>query len=148
MVNELVHAGRVFSVEDWHAVRETTRCLEKASSTLSDQPVGLLKYLGNYRDWTLKRAQSCAESSFEISNLGRFESAQGVDEGGEAKCRIGRMTFSRSTVAFGAALNTSVVSGGDGGLSIGFSWQEGVLEDEVVERVVEGFRKGVEGEGF
>ena len=55
------------------------------------------------------------------------------------------MTFSRSAVGFGAAITTSVMMGNDGGLSVGWSWQEGVVERKLVESVMEGFRKGVEG---
>lgn len=87
------------------------------------------------------------DAAFEISNLGRFAD----DDAGEASgapWRVGRMVFSRSAVAFGAALNTSVVSGGDGALTIGFSWQEGVVEDELVEGVVGGFKMYFESEGF
>ncbi|EMD96664.1 hypothetical protein COCC4DRAFT_209277 [Bipolaris maydis ATCC 48331] len=82
------------------------------------------------------------DAAFEISNVGRFES-------GEAgRWQVGRMAFSRSAVAFGAPLNTSVVSGADGGLTIGFCWQEGVLEDAFVEGVVKGFGGYFESEGF
>lgn len=86
------------------------------------------------------------DAAFEISNLGRFEEVQRVNQGGN--CSIGRMIFSRSTVAFGAALNTSVVSGADGGLTVGFSWQECVVETSVVESVVKGFKDYFESDAF
>lgn len=53
------------------------------------------------------------DAAFEISNVGQFAGSAGDEEA--AKWRVGRMVFSRSAVAFGAALNTSVVSGADGG---------------------------------
>ncbi|USP76828.1 hypothetical protein yc1106_04102 [Curvularia clavata] len=86
------------------------------------------------------------DAAFEVSNLGRFgdEAAEAAD----SQWRVGRMTFSRSAVAFGAALNTSVVSGGDGALTIGFSWQEGVVDDALVEAVVGGFKKYFDSESF
>ncbi|XP_014558672.1 hypothetical protein COCVIDRAFT_93803 [Bipolaris victoriae FI3] len=85
------------------------------------------------------------DAAFEISNIGRFMRGAGDEE---AKWRVGRMAFSRSAVAFGAPLNTSVVSGADGGLTIGFCWQEGVLEDRFVDGVVKGFGGYFESEGF
>ena len=90
------------------------------------------------------------DAAFEISNLGRFLPSSSpsfdVPDGAcEGRCRIGRMTFSRSAVGFGAAITTSVMMGNDGGLSVGWSWQEGVVERKLVESVMEGFRKGVEG---
>ncbi|KAF2852398.1 hypothetical protein T440DRAFT_447105 [Plenodomus tracheiphilus IPT5] len=74
------------------------------------------------------------DAAFEVSNLGRFSDYS------EAKSvpqwRIGRMTFSRSAVAFGAAITTSAVSGGDGALTISFSWQEDIVDDSFVDSVI------------
>ena len=92
------------------------------------------------------------DAAFEISNLGRFHDASanqlrcGDDD--SAHWHIGRMDFSRSAVAFGAAVTTSVVTGADGGLSVGFCWQDGVVERSAVEQVMRGCREGVEGYGF
>ncbi|KAI4940319.1 hypothetical protein J4E86_010953 [Alternaria arbusti] len=91
------------------------------------------------------------DAAFEISNLGRFHDPSadllrcGDDD--PAYWRIGRMVFSRSAVAFGAAVTTSVVTGADGGLSVGFCWQDGVVGSSIVEQVVKGCREGVEGCG-
>jgi hypothetical protein len=90
------------------------------------------------------------DAAFEISNLGRFPppSSPSLDvpnDACEGRCRIGRMTFSRSAVGFGAAITTSVLMGNDGVLSVGWSWQEGVVGEKLVESVMEGFRKAVEG---
>ena len=88
------------------------------------------------------------DAAFEISNLGRFHdaSADHLPHGDNdaAHWRIGRMVFSRSAVAFGAAVTTSVVTGADGGLSVGFCWQDGVGEDCVVEQVMRECRQGIE----
>lgn len=86
------------------------------------------------------------DAAFEISNLGRFP-----DDGqtkAEAQWCIGRMAFSRSAVAFGAALTTSVISGADGGLTIGFSWQECVVDNAFVNNVIGRFREGFDSDGF
>jgi len=92
------------------------------------------------------------DAAFEISNLGRFQDrpAEQLPCGGDdaAHWRIGRMVFSRSAVAFGAAVTTSVVTGADGGVSVGFCWQNGVVDSSVVEQVMRGCKEGVEGCGF
>ncbi|KAI4906427.1 hypothetical protein J4E90_010501 [Alternaria incomplexa] len=59
------------------------------------------------------------DAAFEVSNLGRFippaadQLRHGNDEA--AHWQMGRMVFSRSAVAFGAAVTTSVVTGVEGG---------------------------------
>ncbi|KAI4606516.1 hypothetical protein J4E80_010052 [Alternaria sp. BMP 0032] len=92
------------------------------------------------------------DAAFEVSNLGRFSPPAAhqlrYDNDDAAQWKLGRMTFSRSAVAFGAALTTSVVTGADGGLTLGVCWQDGVVEDVVIEGVVRGVREGVEGGGF
>jgi hypothetical protein len=86
------------------------------------------------------------DAAFEISNLGRFP-VDGQTKA-EAQWRIGRMAFSRSALAFGAALTTSVISGADGALTIGFSWQECVVDNAFVNSVIRGFGEGFDSDGF
>ena len=92
------------------------------------------------------------DAAFEVSNLGRFVPPPADQlrhgNGNDAHWRMGRMAFSRSAVAFGTAVTTSVVTGADGGLTLGVCWQDGVVEDVVIEGVVRGVREGVEGGGF
>jgi len=136
-----------------HASKEIKRYLANSSPTgepytsiapfklIPDVAAVFTSLLGTTRD-----------AAFEISNLGRFHdpSAGFLRHGNDdaAHWRIGRMVFSRSAVAFGAAVTTSVVTGADGGLSVGFCWQDGVVENSVVEQGMRGCREGVEGCGF
>lgn len=78
------------------------------------------------------------DAAFEVSNLGAFPGP--AKAGADALWQVGRVTFSRSSVVSGSAVTMSVVSGGDGALSVGFSWQEGIVEDAMVDRLVQGVR--------
>ena len=136
-----------------HASKEIKRYLANSSPTgepytfiapfklIPDVAAVFTSLLGTIRD-----------AAFEISNLGRFHDASAhhlrCGDGDVCRWRMGRMVFSRSAVAFGAAVTTSVVTGADGGLSVGFCWQDGVVDSCVVEQVVKGCREGVEGCGF
>lgn len=71
------------------------------------------------------------DSAFEVSNLGVFDALK-TDGGWD----VGKIVFSRSAFASGSAIAVSVVSGSDGALSLGFTWQEGVVEEEVVDRLI------------
>jgi hypothetical protein len=46
--------------------------------------------------------------------------------------------FSRSAFVSGSAIAVGVVSGPDGCLSLGFSWQIGVVSDELVDKLIQG----------
>ncbi|KAI4941899.1 hypothetical protein J4E91_010449 [Alternaria rosae] len=135
-----------------HASKEIKRYLANASPTgepyTSIAPFKLIPDVAAVFTSLLGTARDAA---FEISNLGRFHD-QPADhlrygENGAARWRIGRMAFSRSAVAFGAAVTTSLVTAADGGLSVGFCWQDDVVERGVVEQVMRGCREGVEGCG-
>jgi hypothetical protein len=44
----------------------------------------------------------------------------------------------------GPPITTCVIIGGDGCLNVRFSWLEGIVEEELVEKVMLGMRKGLE----
>ena len=121
------------SDEDWTAVCRSTKRLSEASSTLSDQPIALLKYLSNFREWTLKNAGKPADASFSVSNLGVF------DEDSPADFEVEDMLFSQSADGTGAPLNINVASAKGGSLAIVITWWPGMLgvddEDVFVEEV-------------
>ena len=43
------------------------------------------------------------------------------------------MVFTQSVNVFGCAISTSVITGADGCLVLGFSWQRGVVEDSLMD---------------
>lgn len=79
------------------------------------------------------------DAALEVSNLGVFSDSS--KDRADPLWQVGRVTFSRSSVVSGSAVTMSVVSGGDGGLTIGFSWQEGVIDDDVVDKLIDGVRR-------
>jgi len=80
-------------------------------------------------------------SCFHVSNL----SVMKVEGKGKGQWEIGRVIFSRSAFVSGSAIAVGVMTGGDRCLTMGFCWQEGAVERDVVEMVVEKVRVGIEG---
>ena len=133
--------------EDWNSARHQTEHLEQVSNTLADQPVGLLRYLPNIRNWVVKEAERPAEESFSISNLGVFEDE--LEESPSAhhpkRWAIEDMIYSQSADATGAPLNINVVSlKKRGPLAIVPSWWPGMLtvddEEQFVEDICENMK--------
>lgn len=91
--------------------------------TIPDVSAVFKSTIGNDRD-----------AAFEVSNIGQVSNCAETES--DCQWRMGRVTFSRSSVVSGSAVTTSIVSGGDGALTIGFSWQEGVVEDSLVELLI------------
>lgn len=79
-------------------------------------------------------------TSFDVSNLGVMKiEGQDIQE-----WKVGKVVFSRSAFVSGSAIAAGVVTGADGCLTIGFCWQEGVVEIAIVETLVEKLRCEIE----
>lgn len=114
------------SSQFWEAARKTTASLTAASSTLHNQPIGLLQYLKGFRAWTNGQIGKEREMSFEISNLGAFSPALALD-GTDTGVAIERVVFSQPAKASGSLLDFNPVSLKGGALDMTVTWQRGVL---------------------
>ena len=108
----------------------------------NDSVVGLLRYAGDLTSYLGKKIGKERDQSFEVSNIGVFKPAPVHD--GDDLWSVARMVFSQSANVVGPALGTSLVTGGDGRLSVGFSWLDGVVETEWVEMVMRALKSKME----
>ncbi|KAG9253418.1 uncharacterized protein F5Z01DRAFT_138670 [Emericellopsis atlantica] len=82
------------------------------------------------------------DAALEVTNIGVFPSVS--SENGEADggvWKVGKVLLSRSAVVSGAAVTISVATGGNGSMTVGFSWQDGVVESDLVKEVRERVRR-------
>ena len=127
----------------WAAARKTSAGLVEASSTLHNQPIGLLQYLKDFRPWTLGQIGKPRECSYEISNLVVFDPSKGGHaETSQGAITIEKTIFSQPANAAGGCLNFNLVSTKGGPLVMTVTWQRGVLglrqdgdEDEFVREI-------------
>ena len=127
----------------WEGARTSTSKLAEGLITLTDQPIGLLKYIGSLmRPWLQGKIGKPRDASYEISNLTAFDPDAASDNMEEKKREqehagksatnektwdIKRMYFSQPAHATAAALVFNVVSRKGGDLVICPSWQMGSL---------------------
>lgn len=98
---------------------------------------GLFTYIGNGIKFCASKIGKERGGTFELSNLGRFgEESSDLEPFEEERWRVGRMVFGQSASVMSAAILVTVVTGGDGGMTLGFAWQDGVVDDVVVERLM------------
>lgn len=121
-------SGANLADSDWESIRSTTQRLGEKSNTLADQPTGLLKYLSNYREWSMKKAATPAEASFGMSNLGTFDGSSTNDSA--SSWVVDEMVFSQSADATGGPFNLNVASGKGGLLMLVVTWMPGMFELE------------------
>ncbi|KAJ9608975.1 Alcohol acetyltransferase [Cladophialophora chaetospira] len=131
-------AFRYFSWDEARRIRATINVeIDKKGQ---DSVVGLLKFAGDLHGYFKKKIGKQREESFEFSNIGVFKGGYG----GMEKWRIGRVVFSQSADVVGAAFETSLVTGEDGRLNIGFSWMEGVVESTWMDQLMLTYKSFVE----
>ncbi|KAF3402922.1 hypothetical protein DPV78_004344 [Talaromyces pinophilus] len=132
-----------YDVTFWDAVRGTTTRLAAVAGTLDDQPIGLLKYLSNFRSWFLGQLGKKRDSSYEISNIGVFDPTVSNTNTAESTTShpwaIERTFFSQPANVLGSPLNFQVVTMKGGDMVVTLNWQVGVtgVPDE------DGFAKAV-----
>lgn len=122
-----------FSWESARAVRESIT--QEVAGNGKNSVVGLLRWVSDLHQFFTKRIGMARSESFEISSLGVFK-MKGNEVEGEKAWKIGRTVFSQCGSVAGAGFSVSVVTGGDGCLSMAFSWLESAVEEELIGRVV------------
>lgn len=116
---------------DWDEARRTKIAIEHTMAQKGgDMPVGYLAYIQNQHHWMLQKLGRRRMSAFELSNVGTASTLRGTSKFG-----IESMLFSQSSSACSAAIKVSAVTGRDGRLALGFTWQEGVIEADMVDRI-------------
>lgn len=121
----------------WDVIRSCRGSIDRVASSPSDHHVAWLRYVSDYFAFYTRKVGKRREASFEVSNLGLVD---GVTDGGQMedghKVRCTRMTFSQSVNVVGPlwVFSVATVKGGD--MTVALTWQEGLLRDEEVDRVM------------
>ncbi|KEF53418.1 uncharacterized protein A1O9_10393 [Exophiala aquamarina CBS 119918] len=100
-----------------------------------DSVVGLLRFAGDLHKYFKGKVGASREESFEFSNVGVFQSGQ-QNASNRHSWQTGRVVFSQSADVIGAAFEVSLVTGEDMCLNIGFSWLEGVVQEQWMGKVI------------
>ncbi|KAJ5410651.1 Alcohol acetyltransferase [Penicillium crustosum] len=116
---------------DWNETRRTKVAIEYAMAQKGgDMPVGYLPLIQNQHHWMLQKLGRNRKSAFELSNIGASSTLRGG-----SNFEIKSMLFSQSSSACSAAIKVSAVTGRDGRLVLGFTWQEGAIEAGMIQEV-------------
>ncbi|KAL2871494.1 uncharacterized protein BJX67DRAFT_342395 [Aspergillus lucknowensis] len=101
--------------------------------------VGLLKFVKNYRrDLLESKIGKPRKTAYEVSNLGVLKTEKSEDP---SIPQIGRVIFSQSAGVTGSAIEVSVITGADGSLALGISWQTNVVDDQLMQAMIDTLKK-------
>lgn len=102
-----------------------------------DSSASLLQFVDDYqKELCLFKVGKDRETSFEVSNVGAVPPQMN-----SSKPAIQGMVFSQSASVMGNAVQFSAVTGGDGCLVLSVSWQQGVVEPDLINETVESIKQ-------
>jgi len=104
----------------------------------TDPGIGGLRYISDSQQILKSKMGQKREDSFAVTNLRVFDGRLVTDgESGErdGRSRIEKMIFSQSCHVNGYALQFCIMSVMDGEMTIGVSWQEGIVSINDAERI-------------
>jgi len=125
----------IFSWEKAREVRPTI--IKEVEKNGKSSRSALLGWTGNQHKCWLDKVGKNRTESIELTNIDLWRPKPAMFEG---NWRVGRMTFSQCSSVSGSAYTTATVTGGDGCISIGFSWLDGDLEMSLMQRFLNSAR--------
>ena len=115
---------------NWNAVRECDREIKAATSGTGNNYQFPCLSVQDYSNEVMKFIGKRRLCSFSISNVGIFD--QNILD----KVQISRIVFSQSIHVNGPAFQFTLATAKGGELAVALTWQEGIVELNVAERVL------------
>jgi hypothetical protein len=84
------------------------------------------------------------DAAFEVTNVGLLTPLASLEAEEASLWRVEKVLLSRSALASGAAITVSVATGGNGSMAVGLSWQDSIVQDDIVLRTSNGIQKHFE----
>ena len=120
----------------WDEARRTRKTIDKVvQQQHGDDLVGTISRIPDLKAWMEKKFGHARSTTVDLSNVGKLAPSTATGE-----YQIESLLFSQSAGACSGAIKVNCVTGRDGRLTLGFSWQEGVIEKRMLQAVVSEFR--------
>ncbi|KAF4449616.1 hypothetical protein F53441_7183 [Fusarium austroafricanum] len=116
----------------WEYARKVKNDIKKRSSTLpADEDMSDIAKITDWLSFLGKKDGKKRARSWEVSNVGNVVNPEG--EGEEGKRTMSRMLFTNGVMVSSDPMSISVASVKNGPLALGITWNEGIVEDKVME---------------
>ena len=129
--------------DPWEGASVVSEALKKTltNKSPSGEPytaVGMFKSIPDLAPLFESLVGNPRDAAVEFTNVGRFPDPKILDSGAPKETNLGqvlveKVLVSRSPVVTGAAITVTTATGGDGSITVGFSWQNGVIDDGLAE---------------
>lgn len=135
----VAQARSSFSTDDESRVWDLTASLaaelkRKVASLPNDDVTALMAWVSDWNARWRKMLGTERRHTWEVSNVGAADCSSGKD-GGKVGWSMERMVFSQCASVAGSAFAVSVAGVRGGELAVTLSWQEGIVDDGLVDGV-------------
>ncbi|KAJ5187444.1 hypothetical protein N7449_010438 [Penicillium cf. viridicatum] len=107
----------------------------------SSSLIGFLRHEGRPSLFDTKDIGETSGVSVAVSRVGSFQDAKSSGSQEQGKWQVGMTISSNNSNEIGVDLCITVLAGGDGCLTMGFSWLEGVVEEVWLDRAIVTMRR-------
>lgn len=115
----------------WDLTSSFAKDLKRKTASLPDDDItALMSWISDYHAWWKKKLGKERESTWEVSNIGAADFTQ---EDTKAGWSVDRVVFSQSGSVAGSAFSVSVAGVKGGELAVTLSWQESIVDDELLD---------------
>lgn len=108
-----------------------------------DNILGLMTFVADWKKQMVEYAGKPRLVGWVVTNIGVLDGNFGREEGDWKEWKLDEARFTLSAQASGAAISISVVSVAGGLLCVDVSWQDGVIDEMVMEKLVTDLREWV-----
>ncbi|KAJ5787580.1 hypothetical protein N7457_002570 [Penicillium paradoxum] len=122
----------------WDEARRSRKTIQSVLSMKGkNTTTSLLQFVDDYQqELCLSRIGKERDRSFEVSNIGVM-----ILESDTEMPSIAGVVFSQCASVMGNAIEVSAATGADGCLSLAISWQQGVVEADLINEMVESIKQ-------
>ncbi|KAL3425355.1 hypothetical protein PVAG01_02146 [Phlyctema vagabunda] len=103
-----------------------------------DSSIGLLSYVSDMHKYFVSKLGKAREGTFEVSNINSFNNSSK-----DGKWIIERLLFTQCGMVAGNAMSFNVASVIGGPLTISATWQDGIVEESLVEAVIQDLERNL-----
>jgi hypothetical protein len=113
----------------WEGARACRAVIDKRSSTVVDQNVGLLRLVPDYVKFFLRTLGTKRQFAFEVSNIGVLDGD--VKAGGEKeRATFDRVRFSTALFTSGSPYTIFLATAKNGYMTVSMGWETGIVGEE------------------
>ncbi|KAE9365901.1 hypothetical protein N431DRAFT_562591 [Stipitochalara longipes BDJ] len=114
----------------WEGARACKTFIDKRSSTIANQNVGLLRFMRDYAKFFLGTLGTKRQYAFEVSNIGVLDGDMKIGEENKERATFDRVTFSTALCTSGNPYTIFLATAKSGYMTVSIGWETGIVGEE------------------